>query len=123
MCTVSPVQIILQRRSGKDDVINIWPSEEEGLYDVRYEDKDSKAKYMFRDSWQNVRSYLTQIFQVLPLDQQPFEGVQFTLPAYPSIVVRTDDTDDASVMMPVWSMIDSVVNGWPATTQKPSWKA
>ena len=123
MSSVSPIQIILQRRSEKDDVVSIWPREEEGFFDVVYEDKDSKAKYAFADSWDNVVAYLAQIFAVLSIDRQPFQGVQFTLPAYPAILLEVREVTDESKMQPVWSMIESVACGWPATLKKPSWKA
>lgn len=113
------ITIYLARPSGKDDVIRIRPHKyEENLYSVRYEDEESGHKYYFEDSWDEVAAYLAQIFAVLPLDQKPFGGVQFTLPAYPSIAIKTSQTTDQYVMMPIWSMIESVVRGWPRLMKK-----
>ena len=119
MTSFSPIIIYLTRKTKKDDVIKISPLEESRAYRVEYADRDSKSAYVFQDTWQNVETYLCQIFAVLPRDRDPFQGVQFSLPAYPTILLNTDETLDEEVMDPIWSMMESVVNGWPRTTVKP----
>lgn len=115
-CTI---QIVLWRNNKKDDTIHIARHEvEKSLYSVKYRDKDSGYTYYFEDTWEEVEAYLSQIFAVLPLDQDPFTGVQFSLPAYPSIVVKASQTTDENVMAPIWSMIESVVRGWPALIKR-----
>jgi hypothetical protein len=119
MSSVSPITIFLTRKNKKDDVISIRPSEEcRDCYEVKYRDDDSSSAYRFQDEWQNVEAYLSQIFAVLPFDQDPFQNVQFSLPAYPSILLKPSDTLNPEVMEPLWAMMGEVVRGWPATTKK-----
>jgi len=115
MPRVPTLQIILARENECDDIIRIKPHEENpNLFTVKYEDEDSGHTYYFEDSWKEVVAYLAQIFAVLPLDQKPYTGVQFNLPAYPCIWIKTRQTACPCVMEPIWTMLNSVAQGWPA---------
>jgi hypothetical protein len=114
----SPIVIHLIRpKSDKDDVIKIRPSEtKEALLNVHYNDRYSKKDYRFDDSWENVAVYLKRILTVLPTDSDPFESVQFSLPAYPSLMVKVDDIPyEEDFVKTVFRMMKSVVNGWPSS--------
>jgi hypothetical protein len=117
---IPAIQIVIARPNKHDDVVTIRPlADNDGVFSVKYEDRWSEYTYYFEDSWNEVSAYLSQIFAVLPLDRYPFEGVQFSIPAYPSIWINTQDTTTPSVMEPVWSMLDSVAFGWPALIKTP----
>ena len=120
---LAPILVYLTRskRDAKsDDIIKIRPSERnERLLNVYYEDKDSKKNYTFDDTWDNVVAYLKRILTVLPFDSDPFYSVQFTLPAYPSVMIRVDDLDyEQTFVDTVFSMMKSVVDGWPVSQRK-----
>lgn len=119
--SISPITVILLRRTKKDDVIHIRPhAEKENLLQVSYTDQSSGHSFYFEDTWDNVADYLAQIFAVLPLDKDPYRGVQFNLPAYPTVLISPRNTTDIDVMNPIWSMIQSVVSGWPVTVRGPA---
>lgn len=114
---ISPITIILQRDANdrnKDDVIFIRPTDTNS-FRVRYQDKFSNVTYEFTDSWEEVTAYLAQIFAVLPFDDEPYIGIQFTLPAYPSILLKISKLEEDYLMDKIWSMLESVVKGWPLT--------
>lgn len=113
--------IILARENTKDDVICIRPhDDEEGLFAVKYTDNESEFTYYFEESWEEVSAYLAQIFAVLPLDRRPYEGVQFNIPAYPTVWIKTKETTCPCVMEPIWAMMNTLVErGWPALIKSP----
>jgi hypothetical protein len=116
----APILVYLTRSkkdADKDDLIKIRPStENERLLNVYYKDKDSNKNYSFDDTWDNVVVYLKRILMVLPFDSDPFNSVQFTLPAYPSVMIRVDDILDSELFIQtVFDMMKSVVNGWPVS--------
>lgn len=126
MSRISPITVILMRKNKKDDVIRITPQDDceaescNRCYTVTYTDKHSRCKYSFNDSWENVVAYLKQVFELLVVDESPYDGLQFNLPAYPSVVISVQKATDYQTMMPIWSMIQSVALGWPATLELPS---
>lgn len=118
----APILVYLTRskkNADKDDLIKITPSSDnERLLTVFYKDKDSNKNYSFDDTWDNVLVYLKRILMVLPFDSDPFYSVQFTLPAYPSVMIRVEDIlDDDVFIETVFEMMKSVVNGWPTSTR------
>jgi hypothetical protein len=118
----APILIYLTRpdkTSKSDDIIKIRPSEDnERLLNVLYLDKDSKKNYTFDDSWDNVVLYLQRILTVLPYDSDPFKSVQFTLPAYPSVMIKVEDLEyEEKYLATVFDMMKSVVNGWPVSNR------
>ncbi len=115
------VQIIIARETKKDDVIFIRPhAEMQGVFTVKYTDNDSGHVYYFEDSWEEVTAYLAQIFAVLPLDRRPYEGVQFNLPAYPTIWIKTKETTCPCVMEPIWDILNTLARGWPVLVKNPN---
>lgn len=120
---LAPIVIYLtrsKRNAESDDVIKIRPSpKNDRLLNVYYLDKDSKKNYTFDDTWDNVVLYLQRILSVLPYDSDPFYSVQFTLPAYPSLMIRVEDLpDDEDFVDTVFVMMKSVVDGWPVSERK-----
>jgi hypothetical protein len=118
----APILIYLTRpdkTSKSDDVIKIRPSEEnEHLLNVLYLDKDSKKNYTFDDSWENIVVYLQRILKVLPYDSDPFRSVQFTLPAYPSVMIKVDDLEyEKEFIATLFDMMKSIVYDWPVSTR------
>lgn len=116
----APILVYLTRSkkdSSKDDLIKVSPStKNERLLTVYYKDKDSDKNYSFDDTWDNVLVYLKRILMVLPFDSDPFYSVQFTLPAYPSVMIHVDDILDDDVLIDtVFEMMKSVVDGWPVS--------
>lgn len=118
----APIVVHLTRSkqdASQDDVIKIRPSKQnDRLLNVYYNDRESEKNYSFDDTWDNVVTYLERIFAILPYDSDPFYSVQFTLPAYPSVMIRVHDLpDDTEFVDTVFLMMKSVVDGWPVSTR------
>lgn len=114
MSSVPAIQIVLARQNKQDDIIRILPmGGGQDWFSVTYDDRWSGYKFYFEDTWEEVSAYLSQIFAVLPVDREPYEGVQVSVPAYPSIWINTNDTTDLAIMDPIWTMLDAVAHGWP----------
>lgn len=119
--TTSPIEIRLTRAGMKgkmDDLIKIKPTDETlQMFSILHHDKHSDKKYQFYESWDGVGAYLAQLFTVLPFDADPFERVQFSLPAYPSLMFKIQDLQEPYLMNRVWDMLDTTARGWPQTVQ------
>ena len=118
----SPIEIRLLRKgekADKDDVIHIRPCpEDEGRsFRIMHHDRDSEKKWEFYENWEGVGAYLAQIFAVLPFDADPYHRIQFSLPAYPTLLFRIEDLEKPTLMNCVWDMLDTTGQGWPRTVQ------
>ena len=119
--TISPIEIRFLRKgleSNNDDVIRIRPFEDDfQKFHIVHQDRFSEKKWEFYENWNGVRAYLSQIFTVLPYDTDPFSGVQFSLPAYPIIMVNVEDLDESPLMEGVWDMLETTGRGWPTSVK------
>ena len=115
--TVSPIEIRFLRKGLKassDDVIRVRPCEDDPhKFLIVHQDRHSDKKWEFYENWNGVCTYLSQIFTVLPYDTDPYFGVQFSLPAYPIVMLDVDDLDEPVLMKRVWDMLETTGRGWP----------
>jgi hypothetical protein len=118
---ISPIEIRFLRKGLKangDDVIRIRPCEDDfQKFHVVYQDRHSDKKWEFYENWTGVCTYLSQIFTVLPYDTDPYFGVQFSLPAYPAIMLDVDDLEEPVLMKRVWDQLETTGRGWPQSVQ------
>jgi hypothetical protein len=112
----SPITIVLTRdaNSNNDDVLKIRPDEDnEGVYTVTYEDKNSKHKYEFTADWEHVEKYVSEVLTMLHYDEEPFFNVQFQFPSYPIIVVKPSQLKNDEFMDTIWNVFESISEDWP----------
>lgn len=115
--TISPIEIRFLRKGLKassDDVIRIRPCEDDcQKFHIVYQDRFSDKKWEFYENWKGVCAYLTQIFTVLPYDTDPYFGVQFSLPAYPMVMLDVEDLEEPHLMNRIWDQLETTGRGWP----------
>jgi hypothetical protein len=115
--TISPIEIRFLRKGLKassDDVIRIRPCEDDShKFHIVYQDRFSDKKWEFFENWKGVCAYLTQIFTVLPYDTDPYFGVQFSLPAYPMVMLNVEDLEEPVLMNRIWDQLETTGRGWP----------
>lgn len=115
--TISPIEIRFLRKGLKassDDVIRIRPCEDDSQkFHIVYQDRFSAKKWEFFENWKGVCAYLTQIFTVLPYDTDPYFGVQFSLPAYPMVMLDVEDLEEPHLMNRIWDQLETTGRGWP----------
>jgi hypothetical protein len=89
------LHIIRSLNNASDDVITI--NKDGYLFSVSYMDRDSKFRYSFDASREQVIEYLYSIFEMLRIDEEPFHSIQVTLPAYPVINVKIASLNDKTI--------------------------
>jgi hypothetical protein len=119
---MSSISILITRNenSKSDDHIRIVPVVGNlKQFQVTYADHgDSDCdcnimKYSFTASAQGVREYLETTLNLLLKDDEPFQRLQFNLPAYPRIMVDLKKIQDEEFMKTIWCAIASVCDDWP----------
>jgi len=89
------IHIIRSINNIADDVITI---DKDGyLFSVTYMDRDSKFRYSFDATRDQVIEYIYSVFELLRIDEEPFHSIQVTLPAYPVINVKINSLSEKTV--------------------------
>jgi len=86
------------------------------MFTVTYTDVESgekRTKFSFTASATGVREYLETTLNLLRKDDEPFQRLQFNLPAYPRIMVDLKKIQDAEFMETIWRAIASICDDWP----------
>ena len=115
---MSSISILITRNadSNSDDHIRIVPVlDNPKQFQVTYADhgEGNVMKYSFTASAQGVREYLNTTLDLLQKDDEPFQCLQFNLPAYPRIMVDLRKIQDNEFMESIWHAISSVCDDWP----------
>jgi hypothetical protein len=88
--------IIRSIRSSNDDIIYI-KTLDDTFFTVQYVDRDASLRYWFEATRDEVIEYMYSIFDMLRIDEEPFECVQMTLPAFPVIMLKIGSLNDKNV--------------------------
>jgi hypothetical protein len=120
MSTFPSISIHITRSSdeNKDDVIKIV-QKHEGCFVVTYTDGGaSQRPHCFESATAGVIDYLRTTMNLLANDEEPFHQVQFSLPAFPRIMVSVDKLSDEEFMESIYSAVGSICAGWPTFKEK-----
>jgi hypothetical protein len=115
---MSSINVIFTRSmvdDSKDDIMKIKPTYNGDLYIVNYHDKKSKSSYEFEESWHNVMAYLDTCLNLVKTrhDIDPYNSVQFNIPAYPQIMLRSEGLSDKKLLAQLSQAMESCRAGWP----------
>ena len=115
MCSISVLFTRSMNDSSKDDSLCIKPTYDGDLYTVTYRDKNSNSSYEFEESWKNVMAYLDTCLNLVKTrhDIDPYNSVQFNIPAYPQIMLRSEGLSDKKLMAQLSQAMESCRAGWP----------
>lgn len=115
MCSISVLFTRSMNDSSKDDSLCIKPTYDSDLYTVTYRDKNSNSSYEFEESWQNVMAYLDTCLNLVKSrhDIDPYNSVQFNIPAYPQIMLRSEGLSNKKLMAQLSQAMESCRAGWP----------
>jgi hypothetical protein len=101
--------------SKSDDVILIERESEE-TYTYTYTDKTSKATQKSCRhtglSMSRVMSLLSNLLNLLVLDNEPFYGLQVVLPSTPSVMLKMKDLNSATRDL-IYDAVENVMDSWP----------
>lgn len=89
------IHIIRSIGAVNDDIITI--EKRSRFFSVTYTDRDSHYRYSFDASRDELIEYLYSIFEMLRIDEEPFDSIQVTLPAYPVINIKIKSLNDNTI--------------------------
>ena len=123
MSTLPSISIHITRGAdqNKDDTIKIV-QKHEGCFVVTYKDGEGDScghrPHCFESAAAGVIDYLRMTMNLLANDEEPFHQVQFSLPAYPRIMVSIDKLRDEEFMESIYLAVGSICAGWPTYKEK-----
>lgn len=89
----SPLEIRFIRDSNtslQDDVLSIIPNENSSrTYILTYTDHDSRVRNQLEATMDEITDFVYDAFELLAVDEEPFEYVQLTAPAFPTVLVSS----------------------------------
>ncbi len=109
----------LQHDSSLDDLLKITKLGENlvrAIYTERSVDGATVDVQTF--SYQHCLVYVYRIFNLLTLDEDPFESVQLFLPAYPTVLLKVE-TLRAHIPQLMEALASTCIQ-WPAIGRQPS---
>lgn len=66
-------------------------------FNVVYVDGHCKCRQSFQTDYQGITDYFYNLFNLLEMDDEPFDNIQFHLPGYPSILMNIDNLDSSKI--------------------------
>ena len=101
--------------TSRDDIVTIRKESEE-TYSYTYTDKTSvAADKTWRHSGLNasqVMGLLSNMFNLLNIDAEPYYGLQVLLPTSPSVMLRAKDLTSSTRDM-LYDSVENVMDSWP----------
>jgi hypothetical protein len=104
------------KASGLDDVITISKNDALDTYTMRYADNEALVKYSTKHlSAQQTIEALRKTLRFLTVDEMPFEYVQVTLPAMPSIMVKPENLSSQTRDL-IYDSVEATMDNWPTSS-------
>ena len=107
------IHLIRNKDESKDDIIKITQNSSDS-YNIVYLDQDanvkSKTLNVPRDA---VINSLSMTLRLLTIDEEPFQSVQFTIPAMPTIIVTPSNLTSQTRDL-IYDSVEATMNYWPA---------
>ncbi len=107
------LQIRFNRKSGDDDTINIRP-EEDDTYSIVFKDTSVGVTHTYFDMDEiDVQTYLSQVFRISCLDQDPYDNIQLNFPGRPQVILPFNP--DSFTRDLIYDSVESIMENWPWT--------
>lgn len=101
-----------------DDILRIDASEDSArTFSVTYTDNDGRIRNTSECTEEEVFEHLDSIFDLLPIDTDPFEGIQIYAPTFPSVMISTKDLDRARVQNAVYRIVRNTLRNFPVSVR------
>jgi hypothetical protein len=91
--------------SSKDDIITIRQTTDSDILFLSYKDRHSNSFHEVRMTRRMMSEYCVSLFHILSYDDDPYIHVQVNFPAFPSILLKTDDLKYESLRVRLQSML------------------
>jgi len=98
----SPLEIRFIRdhsNSLQDDVLQIIPNENSSrTYVLTYTDHDSRVRNQLEATIDEILDFVEDTFELLTVDDEPFEYVQLIAPTFPAVLVSVGRLANSSII-------------------------
>lgn len=113
--TYGQIEIIVTKKNSKQDCQILIKKQDklfEEHYSLSYTDKGdgfhTKSRNMTRTQ---ILNYLSSTLRLLSVDEEPFEGVQVTLPNAPSVLLPINMDSYSRTL--IYDAVEGVMDNWP----------
>lgn len=102
-----------------DDIIKIHKLGENSIRIIYTErTEDGTLTDVQTMNYMQMLSYLARLFALIAIDVEPFEQIQFTIPAMPRILINVADIGRHTAQM--MDLITATCWSWPAISRRPA---
>jgi hypothetical protein len=100
-----------------DDVVSIVPSDDsDRLYNVTYRDSHNNIRNNNTCTDTEVFDFVENLFNLLPIDEDPFTFVQISAPAFPSILLKINRLEEDTTQDSIMNIVRNTIRNWPSAT-------
>jgi hypothetical protein len=104
------------KATGLDDVLTVSKEEHSDTYAIKYVDNEAHVKYSTKHlTAEDTIEWLRKTLRFLTLDEMPFEYVQVTLPAMPSIVLKPENLTSQTRDL-IYDSVEATMAHWPTSS-------
>ncbi len=105
--------------SRKDDHLMITPSTSQSVFNISYRDHLNKVRNLSTVGEREIFDFIDNVFNLLPLDRDPFTHFQIIAPAYPAVLLDIATMYNPAVRDSVMSIVKNTLRNWPTVADKP----
>lgn len=104
--------------STKDDHLSITPTTSQSVFNISYRDHLNKVRNLSTVGEREIFDFIDNVFNLLPLDRDPFTHYQVIAPAYPTVLLDIATMYNPAVRESVMSIVKNTLRNWPTAAAK-----
>jgi hypothetical protein len=94
-----------------DDVIKIKPILD--VFRISYRSTHQNVHHFVYCDFAQTCRYVDDLIDLLSIDTDPYESIQFNFPCFPSVMFRIDDVYDLALRRSISDRLKSTLMNWP----------
>lgn len=95
----------------RDDVIKIRPLMD--VFRVTYRSQHQNVNHFVYCNYTQTCLYIDDLIDMMSLDVEPYESIQFNFPCFPSVLYKIDDVYDLILRRSITDRLRSTLLNWP----------
>lgn len=100
----------------KDDSLTINPTTSQSVFDISYRDYLNGVRNHSIASEHEVYDFIDNVFNLLPLDRDPFTHFQIIAPTFPTVLLEIPTMYNPVVRESIMSVVKNTLRNWPDVT-------
>ena len=97
----------------KDDSLTINPTTSQSVFSISYRDYLNGVRNQSIASEREVYDFIDNVFNLLPLDRDPFTHFQVIAPSFPTVLLEIPTMYNSAVRESVVSVVKNTLRNWP----------